>query len=1136
MKQYGKVIAKLRKQKGLTQQELGKRLNVSYQAVSKWENDLSEPDLSTLQQIVEIFEISIADFFAMAENPNIELKKEENIPVIKESVKIKGDTKPIPDNRAWYIVAGLAILVIALMFVAIFVPFRLSADRIYKKVSPSVFYVETKTLNGGTNYGTGFFINDSGLAVTDYSVINNCESGIIKQGEKEYNIKTLVGIDSDLDVAIIQIDIKKSKGVSIAKKVNVADRIYTISGSRSGESSLSETLISKVNYSNSAKYYQITTSASDGSAVVNEQGKVVGMISSGYSADAGMDTAIPIERILKIKRNINISLEEYFKNPFTLTFLNSNDEVIQTQTVRKGYILGEYKKTGYIVSGVYNDKNFTSKYNLKEEIHSSKNIYVDLRPIEYTINFLANGGNGVMASQHFKYDEEKPLNDCEYYLTNKMFSYWSWNYLYFDDEELVKNLTSKDGDVIEFKAIWTDLKYTITFDANGGSGTMSNLSYLYNSTGTLPSNRFSRTGYSFGGWEYNGNVYSAGDTIGALSDRESKFTFKAVWIPKKYTIKYVSGSTTLNTYEATFGEDFVLPDINYKNQDIDHMTYNGTTYHAGDVYNNLTSYSSTITFNVSLKGVSFTIHYYTDDTNYISRQYTWGNVSLPHYSWFENDKEGYTCSGFIAPKYDNKYFSPSYDFSSSTFNDAQYVVESNEILIFNVKWSPITYNVIIDNYSIDDQTISCEYDKEYTVPESTDYRDGYTLVNYNIRVDGNIVDTINVGEKFINLTSESRKNVYLKPNWKANEITMNFYNNGELWKTDIVEFDAYHTMPFFYPEEVDDMWFNGWMLDDSFIYPGKYYQVKYLNSEINFNAYWSKKLKGEGTAENPYQIETYDDLCSITHLFDNYHFRNKTVKLMNDIDCENKILPAIYLEYITFDGNNKVIKNVQFERALFGMASDSTIKNLGVENYNINYVGDKLKAFAGFVIAGYRTTIENCWCEGEINVVSYRSNEYEDVTIGGFCSWANTKVVIKNCYSKTEITFSKSNPNGISGYYTNIDIGGFIGSYSGIIENCYSITSCNTTEDFRAFLSYADTVTITNCFFGYYEGASNFLSDKTELEKFSYCIRNNDTITKVTLQDLYNLEYLNTNLNFDLNVWKKNEEDFPTLKSFGESI
>lgn len=40
MKQYGLVIAKLRKLKGLTQQELSKKLNVSYQAISKWETTL----------------------------------------------------------------------------------------------------------------------------------------------------------------------------------------------------------------------------------------------------------------------------------------------------------------------------------------------------------------------------------------------------------------------------------------------------------------------------------------------------------------------------------------------------------------------------------------------------------------------------------------------------------------------------------------------------------------------------------------------------------------------------------------------------------------------------------------------------------------------------------------------------------------------------------------------------------------------------------------------------------------------------------------------------------------------------------------------------------------------------------------
>ena len=39
MKQYGKIIAQLRKENNLTQAELGAKLNVTYQADSKWEND-----------------------------------------------------------------------------------------------------------------------------------------------------------------------------------------------------------------------------------------------------------------------------------------------------------------------------------------------------------------------------------------------------------------------------------------------------------------------------------------------------------------------------------------------------------------------------------------------------------------------------------------------------------------------------------------------------------------------------------------------------------------------------------------------------------------------------------------------------------------------------------------------------------------------------------------------------------------------------------------------------------------------------------------------------------------------------------------------------------------------------------------
>lgn len=59
----GKVIAANRKRLGLTQAELGAELNVTAQAVSKWENGLAEPDFATLQRLTEIFGISAEEFF-----------------------------------------------------------------------------------------------------------------------------------------------------------------------------------------------------------------------------------------------------------------------------------------------------------------------------------------------------------------------------------------------------------------------------------------------------------------------------------------------------------------------------------------------------------------------------------------------------------------------------------------------------------------------------------------------------------------------------------------------------------------------------------------------------------------------------------------------------------------------------------------------------------------------------------------------------------------------------------------------------------------------------------------------------------------------------------------------------------------
>ena len=57
MKNIGEIICKHRKLKNLTQEELGNKLFVSKQAVSKWENGRTLPDLDTIQKLMKILEI-----------------------------------------------------------------------------------------------------------------------------------------------------------------------------------------------------------------------------------------------------------------------------------------------------------------------------------------------------------------------------------------------------------------------------------------------------------------------------------------------------------------------------------------------------------------------------------------------------------------------------------------------------------------------------------------------------------------------------------------------------------------------------------------------------------------------------------------------------------------------------------------------------------------------------------------------------------------------------------------------------------------------------------------------------------------------------------------------------------------------
>lgn len=60
-KTLGRLIADTRKQKGMTQLELAAKMGVTDKAVSKWERDLSCPDVNTLPLLAETLGISVEE-------------------------------------------------------------------------------------------------------------------------------------------------------------------------------------------------------------------------------------------------------------------------------------------------------------------------------------------------------------------------------------------------------------------------------------------------------------------------------------------------------------------------------------------------------------------------------------------------------------------------------------------------------------------------------------------------------------------------------------------------------------------------------------------------------------------------------------------------------------------------------------------------------------------------------------------------------------------------------------------------------------------------------------------------------------------------------------------------------------------
>ena len=88
MKSIGEMISSLRKEKGMTQNELAEKMNVTDKAVSKWERDLSCPDINTISKLANILDVSVDELLQAKKKENSNTKLKDLINLIFKAISL----------------------------------------------------------------------------------------------------------------------------------------------------------------------------------------------------------------------------------------------------------------------------------------------------------------------------------------------------------------------------------------------------------------------------------------------------------------------------------------------------------------------------------------------------------------------------------------------------------------------------------------------------------------------------------------------------------------------------------------------------------------------------------------------------------------------------------------------------------------------------------------------------------------------------------------------------------------------------------------------------------------------------------------------------------------------------------------
>ena len=318
---------------------------------------------------------------------------------------------------------------------------------------------------------------------------------------------------------------------------------------------------------------------------------------------------------------------------------------------------------------------------------------------------------------------------------------------------------------------------TVVFDANTGSGTMSDQSILSGTATALTSNTLTKTGYAFAGWNTNadgisGTAYTNGQSVTITAG----MTLFAKWTLNTYSVAFDAntGSGTMGNQSITHGVATNLNANLFTRANYVFYRWATAANGTGSTYSNLAAI--TLTSGTTLYAqwtpntyvVTYNYDSATAGSSTASASFTTGGLALVLPT---PTKTGYTFAGW----YSDSALTSSIGVGGANYSPTGSTLSLNAY----AKWIAVNYTFTYDGNSADSGAVPTETSKQITqtatIKANTGslIRVGYTFSGWNTESNGTGANYLS-GSQF----TVGSSNIVLYAKWSANTYTVTYNVNG----------------------------------------------------------------------------------------------------------------------------------------------------------------------------------------------------------------------------------------------------------------------------------------------------------------------------------------------------------------------